>query len=51
VKESDMEKDCAKAIAQIVSGKYSEGLTGYEEIICYGAAFYQKQVLLRLKQL
>ncbi len=48
-KESDMEKDCAKAIAQIVSGKYSEGLTGYEEIICYGAAFYQKQVLLRLK--
>ena len=28
---------------------YAEGLKGYEEIICYGAAFFQKQVKLRLK--
>lgn len=29
--------------------RYAEGLKGYEEIICYGAAFFQKQVKLRLK--
>ena len=48
-KESDMEKDCVEAINQIVKEKYAEGLNGYEEIICYGAAFFQKQVKLKLK--
>ena len=48
-KESDMDKDCKEAIKQIVKGKYAEGLKGYEQIICYGAAFFQKQVKLKLK--
>lgn len=48
-KESDMDKDCKEAIKQIVKEKYAEGLNGYEEIICYGAAFFQKQVKLKLK--
>ena len=26
-----------------------EGMKGYEEIICYGAAFFQKQVKLKMK--
>jgi hypothetical protein len=42
-KESDMDKDCREAIKQIVKEKYAEGLKGYEEIVCYGAAFFQKQ--------
>lgn len=48
-KESDMDKDCTEAIKQIVKEKYAEGLKGYEEIICYGAAFFQKQVKLKLE--
>ncbi len=48
-KESDMDKDCKEAIKQIIKEKYAEGLKGYEEIICYGAAFFQKQVQLKLK--
>jgi len=48
-KESDMDKDCMEAIGQIIKEKYAEGLKGYEEIICYGAAFFQKQVKLKLK--
>ena len=48
-KESDLDKDCKEAIKQIVKEKYAEGLKGYEEIICYGAAFFQKQVKLKLE--
>ena len=48
-KESEMDKDCKEAIEQIVKEKYAEGLKGYEEIICYGASFFQKQVMLKLK--
>jgi len=48
-KESDMDKNCKEAIKQIVKEKYAEGLKGYEEIICYGAAFFQKQVKLKLE--
>ncbi len=49
--EADMEHDCDDAIAQIKTRKYAEGLKGYEQIICYGAAFYQKQVKLKLLSL
>jgi hypothetical protein len=48
-KESDMDKDCREAIKQIETRKYVDGLKGYEEIICYGAAFFQKQFKLKLK--
>ena len=47
-KESDMEKDCKEALKQIVDEKYAEGLKEYEQVICYGAAFYRKQVKLGL---
>ena len=49
-KESDMGKDCDEALEQIVSQKYAEGLKGYKEILCYGAAFYQKQAKIKLLQ-
>jgi hypothetical protein len=47
-KEADMEKDCKEALEQIITEKYVEGLKGYEQIVCYGAAFYQKQVQVML---
>ena len=47
-KEADMEKDCKEALEQIITEKYAEGLKGYEQIVCYGAAFYQKQVKVML---
>ncbi len=48
-KESDMDKDCEDAIKQIIKEKYADGLIGYEEIICYGAAFFRKQAKIKLK--
>ncbi len=50
-KESDMDKDSSEAVKQIIKEKYAEGLKGkgYEEVICYGAAFFQKQAKLRLR--
>ena len=47
-KESDMDKDCDKAIKQIIDEKYAEGTPGYEQILCYGVAFYQKQAKVKL---
>ncbi len=46
-KESDMDKCCTEAIEQIVREKYAEGLYGYEQILCYGIAFYQKGAKVR----
>ena len=47
-KESDLDKDCHKAIKQIVDERYAEGLYGYEQILCYGVAFFQKQAKMKL---
>jgi len=47
-KESDLDKDCDKAIKQIIDEKYAEGISGYEQILCYGVAFYQKQAKVKL---
>ena len=47
-KESDLDKDCDKAIKQIIDEKYAEGTPGYEQILCYGVAFYQKQAKVKL---
>ncbi|MBR1477897.1 MAG: AAA family ATPase [Lachnospiraceae bacterium] len=47
-KESDMDKDCDEAIKQIIAGKYAEGIYGYEQILCYGVAFFQKQAKVKL---
>ena len=47
-KESDLDKDCDKAINQIITEKYAEGLYGYEQILCYGVAFFKKQAKVKL---
>ena len=47
-KETDLEKDCDEAIDQIITEKYAEGLYGYEQILCYGIAFFQKQAKVKL---
>lgn len=46
-RESDMDADCDEAIGQIISQKYAEGVYGYGQILCYGAAFFQKQAKLK----
>ena len=50
-KESDLDKDCDKAIKQIMDEKYADGIDGYEQILCYGVAFYQKQAKVKLLRL
>ena len=47
-KESDLDRDCDEAIRQIVTEKYAEGFYGYEQILCYGVAFFQKQAKVKL---
>ena len=48
-RESDMDKDCDKAIRQIIDGKYAEGIDdGYEKILCYGIAFFKKHARVKL---
>ena len=46
-KKADLNKDCDKALKQIVDEMYAEGLNGYEQIICYGVAFFQKQAKVK----
>ena len=50
-KESDLDKDCDKALKQIIDEKYAEGIDGYEQIVCYGVAFFQKQAKAKVKLL
>lgn len=42
---SHMERDCRKALEQIVNRKYAldDSLYGYRQILCYGIAFYKKE--------
>ena len=44
---ADMEKDCGRALAQVDTRKYAEGLYGYTQVLCYGIAFFQKEALVR----
>lgn len=46
-KETDMDKLCDEALAQIADKKYAEGLYGYEQVFCYGIAFFQKQAKVK----
>lgn len=50
-KESDMDKLCLEALKQITTQKYAEGLYGYEQIFCYGIAFFQKQAKVKGKKI
>lgn len=46
-KESDMEKDCREAIEQIRRKGYARtDLKGYRTVLCYGAAFFEKDCLI-----
>jgi len=47
-KEADLNKDCDKAIKQIIDEKYADGMYGYDQILCYGVAFFQKQAKVKL---
>lgn len=47
-KEADLDEDCDKALKQIVDEKYGEGIDGYQQILCYGVAFFQKQAKVKL---
>ena len=47
-RESDLDKDCDKALKQIIDEKYAEGAPGYEQILCYGVAFHQKQAKVKV---
>ena len=45
---NDMEEDCEKALEQIRDRKYAESLRDeYEEVICYGVAFYKKRCAVK----
>ena len=46
--KADLDRDCDKALKQIADERYSEGLDGYEQILCYGIAFFQKQAKVKL---
>ncbi len=48
-KEDNLDQDCDRAVNQILSKRYAEGLYGYTQILCYGIAFFQKQA--RVKRL
>lgn len=48
-RELDMDADCDEAVRQIITKKYAEGLYGYTQILCYGAAFFQKQAKVKKK--
>ncbi len=45
--ELNMELDCEKAVEQIITRKYTQGLYGYEQILCYGISFFQKQAKVK----
>ena len=48
LKRSDMEKDCDKALAQIIDRQYmAEYEDEYDEILCYGISFYKKRCLIK----
>lgn len=50
-RESEMEADCEEALDQIIRRKYAQGLYGYEQILCYGVAFFQKQAAIKCSKM
>ena len=44
-----MPDDCLNALKQIRQRQYASGLLkGYQTILCYGAAFFEKKCLIKL---
>jgi len=48
--KASLSRDCDKAIKQIIDERYAEGIEGYEQILCYGVAFFQKQAMIKLME-
>lgn len=49
-KLEDLEKDCQKALDQINTKMYAKEFEDvYEEVLCYGIAFYKKRCLVKSK--
>lgn len=49
-KLEDLEKDCQKALDQINTKMYAKEFEdAYEEVLCYGIAFYKKRCLVKSK--
>ena len=48
--KADLSRDCDRAIKQIIDEKYAEGIDGYEQILCYGVAFFRKQAMIKLME-
>lgn len=49
-KLEDLEKDCQKALDQINTKMYAKEFEdAYEEVLCYGIAFYKKRCLVKNK--
>lgn len=46
-KEDNLDQDCDRAVNQILSKRYAEGLYGYTQILCYGIAFFQKEARVK----
>lgn len=47
-KEEMMQKDCKKALEQIRQKQYAKSfLKGYRTVLCYGAAFFEKECLIK----
>lgn len=41
-------QDCENALAQIDTRQYAKQfLKGYQTVVCYGAAFFEKECLIR----
>ena len=50
-KLEDLEKDCQKVLDQINTKMYAKEFEdAYEEVLCYGIAFYKKRCLVKSKQ-
>ena len=49
-RKANLGRDCDKAIKQIIDERYAEGIDGYEQILCYGVAFFQKQAMIKLME-
>ena len=47
----NMEKDCLDGKQQIIDKQYLRGFIGFQKVICYGIAFFQKQALIRKLEL
>ena len=45
---ANMEKSCDEALKQIVDNEYAKNLdSGYETVLCYGIAFFQKSAMIK----